>query len=70
MQLSIHKAQTSILVFGIIMIGQGLFLVIAPNVLLQLLGIEDAKDYWVRFVWCGTFSFIDILHFVLVLKIS
>lgn len=50
MQLSIHKAQTSILTFGIIMIGQGLFLVIAPNVLLQLLGIEDAKDYWVRFV--------------------
>lgn len=50
MKFSFKNAQTSMFFFGVVMVGQGLLLVVVPNFLLALLGIEDARDYWVRFV--------------------
>jgi len=43
-------AARSVLVFGLYMLGQGAVLVVAPNVLLGLVGVPPAQDAWVRVV--------------------
>ncbi len=42
------RAATSVLVFGLYMLGQGAALLVAPNVLLGLLGFAPALDVWAR----------------------
>ncbi len=41
-------AARSVLVFGLYMLGQGALLLLAPNLLLSLLGFAPANDVWPR----------------------
>ncbi|MDX1960986.1 MAG: hypothetical protein SFU98_20620 [Leptospiraceae bacterium] len=43
-------AAKTVLAFGVYMAGQGIILMIAPNVLLSLFGIPEANEVWVRVV--------------------
>ena len=38
------------LVFGIYLLALGLFLLIAPNVLLRIFGLPEVSDVWIRVV--------------------
>lgn len=44
------KPATSIMVFGIYLIGMGLGLLLMPNFVLGTLGLQAAQDVWVRVV--------------------
>lgn len=44
------KAARSLFVFGIYLVLLGLFLLIAPNVLITLFGLPSANDVWIRVV--------------------
>ena len=44
------KAGRSMLVFGVYLLALGLFLLIAPNVLLRLFGLPEVNDVWIRVV--------------------
>jgi hypothetical protein len=43
-------AAKTVLVFGVYMLGQGIILMIAPNFLLSIFGIQEATEVWVRVV--------------------
>ncbi|HZX49946.1 MAG TPA: hypothetical protein VFE94_02220 [Candidatus Paceibacterota bacterium] len=45
---SLTKASTSVYVFGIYMIGQGLTLLLAPNMLLQFMQLPETNEVWTR----------------------
>lgn len=44
------KGATSLLVFGIYLAALGLFLLVAPNVLITLFGLPATGDIWIRVV--------------------
>lgn len=44
------KAATSVFVFAMYLFGLGLFLMLAPNTLMQAFGLPDVQDIWVRVV--------------------
>ncbi|MBN8222526.1 MAG: hypothetical protein J0L53_16535 [Spirochaetes bacterium] len=44
------KPAITVFVFGLYMLGQGLILLIMPNVLLRLVGLAPAIEIWVRVV--------------------
>jgi hypothetical protein len=45
---AMSRAAVSVLVFGLYMLGQGALLLVAPNLLLTLLGFAPALDVWPR----------------------
>lgn len=45
-----NKAALSVRVFGIYLIGLGAWLLLAPNVLLQLFGMAATDEVWIRVV--------------------
>jgi len=44
------KAARSLFVFGIYLVALGLFLLIAPNVLITVFGLPETHDVWIRVV--------------------
>jgi hypothetical protein len=47
------KAARSVFIFGLYMLGQGLVLMLAPQLLLGAIGVPIPSDAWVRVVgWC------------------
>jgi len=57
------RAAKSLFVFGIYLCGLGLILLLAPNLLLQLLGLPPTNEVWIRingmFVLCFSFYYIQ-----------
>ena len=45
---SFKKASTSVYVFGIYMIGQGLTLLLAPNMLRKFMQLTETNEVWIR----------------------
>jgi hypothetical protein len=56
-------AAISILVYAIYLLGQGVALLLFPNVVLPLVGLPEAADIWVRVVGMTVFFF-AIYYFV------
>ena len=50
-------AARSILVYSIYLFGQGLTLLIAPNIALRLFGLPETSEVWVRIVGMTVFFF-------------
>jgi hypothetical protein len=46
----VSKSARSVLVFAIYLVGLGLVLVVAPNVLLRLFGVPVTSEVWIRVV--------------------
>lgn len=44
------KTAQSVFAFGVYMIGEGLVLLLAPNVLLQLVQLPQTSEVWIRLV--------------------
>lgn len=44
------RAAKSVFFFGIYVISLGVFLVVAPNVLLKLFGVPETSEVWIRVV--------------------
>src|ERR671932_520607 len=57
------RAAKSLFVFGIYLCGLGLFLLLAPNLLLRLLGVPPTREVWIRvngmFVLCFSFYYVQ-----------
>jgi hypothetical protein len=57
-------AAKSLFVFGIYLLGLGLFLLLAPNLLLQLFGVPTTNEVWIRingmFVLCLSFYYVQV----------
>ena len=60
---SMSAAAKSIVGYGIYLVGQGLVLLLVPNVALQLFGLPAALDVWVR-VTGMTVTFFGMYYFV------
>lgn len=43
-------AARSVLVFAVYLVGLGIWLLLAPNSMLQLFGMPDVEDVWIRVV--------------------
>ena len=56
-------AAISIAAYGIYLLGQGLAMLIAPNVVLPILGMPQALDVWVRIVGM-TLVFFSLYYFL------
>ena len=67
------RAAKSLFVFGIYLCGLGLFLLLAPNLLLQLLGVSPTKEIWIRingmFVLCFSFYYVQVARHELIMFI-
>jgi hypothetical protein len=46
----VSAAALSIIVCAIYLLGQGVSLLVAPNVILPILGLPESTDIWVRIV--------------------
>ena len=56
------RAAKSLFVFGIYLVGLGLFLLLAPNLLLRAFGAPTTNEVWIRingmFVLCFSFFYV------------
>jgi hypothetical protein len=56
-------AARSIVVYGIYLLGQGLTLLLVPNIALRLFGLPETTEVWVRIVGM-TVTFFGIYYFL------
>jgi hypothetical protein len=58
------RAAKTLFVFGIYLLGLGLFLLLAPNLLLRLFGVPTTNEVWIRingmFVLCLSFYYVQV----------